>query len=186
MAERPLVGKSAGLSLPGTWRHWSGSVVLWISPTLFATKGLKVRLWSQTQYETNRRLALLSFRNHTTGIDGRHDLLLGVELVKTFAKCQLREPQEHDGNVVVHQPPLAVTLDLIRWHHLDFSRCSLGGVKHDVDFGSRSFFSDDWEMWKKLLVFFFFGRFSDVFLVYVIINDNGLLIAFGDFWIFLQ
>ena len=40
----PLVSKSAGFLLVGTYRHCFGSVAVWISPTRFATKGLKDRL----------------------------------------------------------------------------------------------------------------------------------------------
>ena len=40
----PLVSKSAGFLLVGTYRHCFGSVAVWIFPTRFATQALKDRL----------------------------------------------------------------------------------------------------------------------------------------------
>ena len=45
----PLVSKSDGFSLVGTYLHCSGLVDAWISPTRLATNGLNFRLCPQIQ-----------------------------------------------------------------------------------------------------------------------------------------
>ena len=52
IALNPRLSRSAGLISVGTYLHCSGSVLLWISPTLLATKGLIWRLLPLIHHNT--------------------------------------------------------------------------------------------------------------------------------------
>ena len=50
----PLVTQSAGFWAVGIYCHFSGRVLVWISPTLLAIKGLNLRLLPRTYHNTSK------------------------------------------------------------------------------------------------------------------------------------